>query len=117
MCVILSHGQLGHGVLTSEEKPRAVEALWGMTMVCVATGGWHSVCISGLWFSQWGVLLRKDRILTQVISHSDGGDLYVWGWNESGQLGLPSRSLRKTLPQQSSPKAGKIYFSTVTAMS
>ncbi|XP_056908242.1 RCC1 domain-containing protein 1 isoform X1 [Takifugu flavidus] len=77
-----SHGQLGHGVLTSEEKPRAVEALWGMPMVCVATGGWHSVCIS------------------------DGGDLYVWGWNESGQLGLPSRSLRKTLPQQSSPKAG-----------
>lgn len=45
-----------------------------------------------------------------MILPSDGGDLYVWGWNESGQLGLPSRSLRKTLPQQSSPKAGKIYF-------
>lgn len=33
----------------------------------------------------------------------------MWGWNESGQLGLPSRSLRKALPQQSSPKAGKVY--------
>ncbi|XP_070763188.1 RCC1 domain-containing protein 1-like isoform X1 [Enoplosus armatus] len=66
-----SHGQLGHGGLASEEEPRAVEALWGMPMNCVATGGWHSVCIS------------------------DGGDLYVWGWNESGQLGLPSRGLRK----------------------
>uniref|UniRef100_A0A3Q3KDB8 RCC1 domain containing 1 n=1 Tax=Monopterus albus TaxID=43700 RepID=A0A3Q3KDB8_MONAL len=64
-----SHGQLGHGGLTSEEEPRVVEALWGMPMSCVATGGWHSVCIS------------------------DGGDLYVWGWNESGQLGLPSRAL------------------------
>ncbi|XP_029289545.1 RCC1 domain-containing protein 1 [Cottoperca gobio] len=77
-----SHGQLGHGGLTPEEEPRAVEALWGMPMSCVATGGWHSVCIS------------------------DGGDLYVWGWNESGQLGLPSRGVRKALPQQSSQQAG-----------
>ncbi|XP_044049318.1 RCC1 domain-containing protein 1-like isoform X2 [Siniperca chuatsi] len=82
-----SHGQLGHGDLTSEEQPRAVEALWGMPMSCVATGGWHSVCIS------------------------DGGDLYVWGWNESGQLGLPSRGLRKAPQQQSSQQAatGDLY--------
>ncbi|XP_028264396.1 RCC1 domain-containing protein 1 isoform X2 [Parambassis ranga] len=80
-----SHGQLGHGDLTSEEEPRAVEALWGMPMSSVASGGWHSVCIS------------------------DGGDLYVWGWNERGQLGLPSRGLRKTAQQQqqnSSQQAG-----------
>ncbi|KAM7396509.1 hypothetical protein PAMP_019544 [Pampus punctatissimus] len=75
-----SHGQLGHGGLTSEVEPRAVEALWGMTMSCVATGGWHSVCTS------------------------DGGDLYVWGWNESGQLGLPSQALRKA-QQQSAQRA------------
>ncbi|XP_061891647.1 RCC1 domain-containing protein 1 [Entelurus aequoreus] len=67
-----SHGQLGHGGLSSEEEPRVVEALWGMTMSCVATGGWHTVCIS------------------------DGGDMYVWGWNESGQLGLPSQAVRQT---------------------
>ncbi|XP_018519739.1 RCC1 domain-containing protein 1 [Lates calcarifer] len=77
-----SHGQLGHGGLTSEEEPRAVEALWGMPMSCVATGGWHSVCVS------------------------DGGDLYVWGWNESGQLGLPSRGLRKAPQQQRRQQAG-----------
>ncbi|XP_060892574.1 RCC1 domain-containing protein 1-like [Labrus mixtus] len=77
-----SHGQLGHGGLTSEEEPRAVEALWGMPMSCVAAGAWHSVCIS------------------------DGGDLYVWGWNESGQLGLPSRGLRKALQQQTGQQAG-----------
>uniref|UniRef100_A0A3B3YAZ7 RCC1 domain containing 1 n=1 Tax=Poecilia mexicana TaxID=48701 RepID=A0A3B3YAZ7_9TELE len=64
------HGQLGHGGLISEEEPRTVEALWGMTMRSVAAGGWHSICVGG-------------------------GDLYVWGWNESGQLGLPSRGLRK----------------------
>ncbi|XP_070686294.1 RCC1 domain-containing protein 1-like [Pempheris klunzingeri] len=77
-----SHGQLGHGGLTSEEEPRAVEALWGMPMSCVAAGGWHSVCVS------------------------DGGDLYVWGWNESGQLGLPSRGLRNASQQQKSQQAG-----------
>ncbi|XP_076589366.1 RCC1 domain-containing protein 1 isoform X1 [Chaetodon auriga] len=77
-----SHGQLGHGGLTSEEEPRAVEALWGMPMSCVATGGWHSACIS------------------------DGGDLYVWGWNESGQLGLPSRGLRKEHKQERREQAG-----------
>uniref|UniRef100_A0A8C3GCF4 RCC1 domain containing 1 n=1 Tax=Cyclopterus lumpus TaxID=8103 RepID=A0A8C3GCF4_CYCLU len=66
-----SHGQLGHGGLSSEEEPRAVEALLGMPMSCIATGSWHTVCIS------------------------DGGDLYVWGWNESGQLGLPSRALHQ----------------------
>uniref|UniRef100_A0A3Q3XBV0 RCC1 domain containing 1 n=1 Tax=Mola mola TaxID=94237 RepID=A0A3Q3XBV0_MOLML len=78
------HGQLGHGGLTSEEEPRAVEALGGMPMSYVATGSWHSVCIS------------------------DGGDLYVWGWNESGQLGLPSRGLRKALQQQGNPHAADI---------
>nr|XP_019934875.1 PREDICTED: RCC1 domain-containing protein 1 isoform X1 [Paralichthys olivaceus] len=79
-----SHGQLGHGDLTSEEEPRAVEALWGMTMSGVAAGGWHSVCIG------------------------DGGDLYLWGWNESGQIGLPSRGLRKTMQQRSSQQAGAL---------
>nr|XP_046249162.1 RCC1 domain-containing protein 1-like isoform X2 [Scatophagus argus] len=87
-----SHGQLGHGGLTSEEEPRAVEALWGMPMSCVATGGWHSVCIS------------------------DGGDLYVWGWNESGQLGLPSRGLRKAVQQQQhSPQTGAACQGTSTS--
>ncbi|XP_054633126.1 RCC1 domain-containing protein 1-like [Dunckerocampus dactyliophorus] len=76
-----SHGQLGHGGLSSEEEPRVVEALWGMTMACVATGGWHTVCIS------------------------DGGDLYVWGWNESGQLGLPSQAVRRTQQCQNSQQA------------
>lgn len=45
--MLCSHGQLGHGGLTSEEEPRAVEVLCGMPMSSVATGGWHSVCISG----------------------------------------------------------------------
>nr|XP_057931696.1 RCC1 domain-containing protein 1-like [Doryrhamphus excisus] len=79
-----SHGQLGHGGLSSEEEPRVVEALWGMSMTRVATGGWHSVCIS------------------------DGGDLYVWGWNESGQLGLPSQAVRSTERCQNSQQVAGV---------
>lgn len=76
-----SHGQLGHGSLTSEEEPRAVEALWGVPMKAVAAGGWHCCCIS------------------------ETSDLYVWGWNESGQLGLPSRGVRKAQEQNTCGKA------------
>nr|XP_061812250.1 RCC1 domain-containing protein 1-like [Nerophis lumbriciformis] len=81
-----SHGQLGHGSLSSEEQPKVVEALWGMRMRCVATGGWHTACIS------------------------DGGDLYVWGWNESGQLGLPSQAVRKAQKHQSTQEMGSSSY-------
>ncbi|KAM8783149.1 RCC1 domain-containing protein 1 isoform 1-T1 [Rhynchonycteris naso] len=70
------HGQLGHGTLEAELEPRLLEALQGLPMAVVAAGGWHSVCVS------------------------ETGDIYIWGWNESGQLALPSRSLaedRKTV--------------------
>ncbi|XP_061577503.1 RCC1 domain-containing protein 1-like [Cololabis saira] len=86
-----SHGQLGHGGLVSEEEPRTVEALWGMPMSSVAAGGWHTVCIS------------------------DAGDLYVWGWNESGQLGLPSRGLRKA-SQQKSCQQGELHPDASTSI-
>ncbi|XP_004479681.2 RCC1 domain-containing protein 1 [Dasypus novemcinctus] len=63
------HGQLGHGTLEAEAEPRLLEALQGLPVAEVAAGGWHSVCVS------------------------ETGDLYSWGWNESGQLALPARSL------------------------
>uniref|UniRef100_A0A672KFB8 RCC1 domain containing 1 n=1 Tax=Sinocyclocheilus grahami TaxID=75366 RepID=A0A672KFB8_SINGR len=66
-----SHGQLGHGALTSQEEPQVLEALWGVPIRAVSAGNWHSASIS------------------------TGGDLYMWGWNESGQLGLPSRGLEE----------------------
>ncbi|XP_052015975.1 RCC1 domain-containing protein 1 isoform X1 [Apodemus sylvaticus] len=62
------HGQLGHGTLEAELEPRLLEALQGLRMAEVAAGGWHSVCVS------------------------ETGDIYTWGWNESGQLALPTKS-------------------------
>nr|XP_032807829.1 RCC1 domain-containing protein 1 isoform X2 [Petromyzon marinus] len=61
------HGQQGHGTTEAEVAPRPVEGLQGLPMVGVAAGGWHSVALSR------------------------GGDVYTWGWNEAGQLGLPSK--------------------------
>ena len=61
-----SRGQLGHGTLMAEEKPRLVQALDGMRIKKIAAGGWHSA----------------------VISQYD--DLYMFGWNESGQLAQPT---------------------------
>ncbi|XP_070541547.1 uncharacterized protein [Ptychodera flava] len=62
-----SRGQLGHGTTEKELKPRVVEALQGVTMATIAAGGWHSAALSAI------------------------GDVYIWGWNESGQLGLPMK--------------------------
>ncbi|XP_078669983.1 RCC1 domain-containing protein 1-like [Branchiostoma floridae x Branchiostoma belcheri] len=61
-----SRGQLGHGTTEACKTPQVIEALEGVTMVTIAAGGWHSVSVSAC------------------------GDLYVWGWNEAGQLGLPT---------------------------
>ncbi|KAF5296640.1 hypothetical protein FQR65_LT10180 [Abscondita terminalis] len=59
-----SRGQLGHGHLEDELEPKIVEALDGIKMKMISAGGWHSCAIS------------------------EEGDLYVWGWNSNGQLGL-----------------------------
>ncbi|XP_055321778.1 probable E3 ubiquitin-protein ligase HERC3 isoform X2 [Sitodiplosis mosellana] len=69
-CLILTtngdlRGQLGLGGLESEDEPVLIEALAGIKVIDVATGGWHSVAVSAF------------------------NDLYVWGWNVNGQLGLP----------------------------
>ncbi|XP_077992237.1 RCC1 domain-containing protein 1-like [Glandiceps talaboti] len=62
-----SRGQLGHGTSEKESLPRVIEALQGVAMATVAAGGWHSAAVSAI------------------------GDVYVWGWNEAGQLGLPMK--------------------------
>ena len=59
-----SRGQLGHGSILSSSAPQLVEALAGLRMVAVGAGGWHSLALSVY------------------------GDLYTWGWNHDGQLGL-----------------------------
>ncbi|XP_068709475.1 RCC1 domain-containing protein 1-like [Montipora foliosa] len=59
-----SRGQLGCGLTVDEQSPAVVAALEGIRIQFIAAGGWHSAAIS------------------------EFGDLYMWGWNEKGQLGL-----------------------------
>jgi alpha-tubulin suppressor-like RCC1 family protein len=66
-CLVLcfSRGQLGHGDLENEQEiARQVDSLAGLRVVLVAAGGWHSSAVT------------------------ECGDLYTWGWNQSGQLGF-----------------------------
>jgi len=65
-----TRGQLGHGILASEYKPKLIMALDGMRIRKIAAGGWHSAVIS------------------------EFNDLYMFGWNESGQLALPTNLAR-----------------------
>ena len=71
-CGLGNQGQLGHGGLDSEESLRVIEALEGVRMSAVCAGGWHSMALS------------------------DGADLYVWGWNDRGQLGLRCQTVSQT---------------------
>lgn len=57
-------GQLGHGQITVEHTPKLVDGLAGIQIIDVSAGGWSSAAVSAF------------------------GDLYVWGWNSCGQLGL-----------------------------
>ncbi|KAL5022297.1 hypothetical protein ScPMuIL_001452 [Solemya velum] len=66
-----SRGQLGHDSVENETAPRVVSMLEGVKMCTVSAGGWHSTVIS------------------------EFGDLYVWGWNECGQLGFPNADSRQ----------------------
>ncbi|XP_026764386.2 uncharacterized protein LOC113522776 [Galleria mellonella] len=56
--------QLGHGDLENLDLPTEVEALAGIKIVKISAGGWHSLALS------------------------EYGDLYAWGWNDTGQLGI-----------------------------
>lgn len=59
-----SRGQLGLGDLEDQEKPMLIEGLAGLKVKKIACGSWHSVAIT------------------------QDGDMYVWGWNSNGQLGI-----------------------------
>ncbi|XP_052770458.1 RCC1 domain-containing protein 1-like isoform X1 [Mya arenaria] len=63
-----SRGQLGHGCVTVDlvSVPMEISTLEGIQVVAIATGSWHSAAATA------------------------EGDIYMWGWNESGQLGLPT---------------------------
>ncbi|XP_050079447.1 probable E3 ubiquitin-protein ligase HERC3 [Anopheles maculipalpis] len=58
-------GQLGSGeIVAFSDHPQIVEGLAGVKVIDISAQGWHSAAVSSF------------------------GDLYTWGWNNQGQLGL-----------------------------
>ena len=63
-CGLGNQGQLGQGHLESLSSFKVIEALEGVRITSICAGGWHSLALS------------------------DCGDVYAWGWNNAGQLGI-----------------------------
>lgn len=70
-------GALGHDDVNSHETPKQIEALAGLKIIDIAAGSFHSAAVSSF------------------------GDVFVWGWNTNGQLGLPK------VPQGTFEKSSK----------
>ncbi|KAA0186924.1 RCC1 domain-containing protein 1 [Fasciolopsis buskii] len=80
-----SRGQLGLEDLDDRDEFTFIEALAPVTITRISAGKWHAACVTG----------NKPLITSLLL---DTGDLYTWGWNDCGQLGLPSIKLRKSDP-------------------
>lgn len=59
--------QLGHGDISSQDLPTEIDALAGIQIIKISAGGWHSLALS------------------------EFGDVYAWGWNDTGQLGIKNK--------------------------
>uniref|UniRef100_A0A182PP79 Uncharacterized protein n=1 Tax=Anopheles epiroticus TaxID=199890 RepID=A0A182PP79_9DIPT len=72
-------GQLGNGeIVATNDLPCIVQGLAGVKVTDIAADGWHSAAVTVF------------------------GDLYTWGWNNQGQLGLRDPQHRErvvSLPQ------------------
>nr|XP_021558148.1 probable E3 ubiquitin-protein ligase HERC6 isoform X2 [Neomonachus schauinslandi] len=123
-----SHGQLGRRGVQSEEQPKPIHALETLRVDLVSCGKEHSlaVCYKGRVFA-WGagsegqlgvgefkeinLIPRKIKTLTGIkiiqvscghyhsLALSEDGQLFSWGSNSHGQLGLG-----KERPSQASPQ-------------
>ncbi|XAR68915.1 hypothetical protein NMG60_11000329 [Bertholletia excelsa] len=112
------YGQCGQGNTIDVLRPTCVSSLLGTPIKAVAAGLWHTVCISadgqvhafgGNQFGQLGTGADQSEDLPKLLDdpslenkraklvscgarHSavltDNGEVYCWGWNKYGQLGL-----------------------------
>ncbi|KAG9319188.1 hypothetical protein KVV02_003251 [Mortierella alpina] len=92
------HGQLGHGDLASFSAPKAIEALQGIRFSSAACGASFSVAVSGKLVGYIYMMMFSSRkmqyrltlwtLLFFLNESSDLGDIYTFGLNDHGQLGI-----------------------------
>ncbi|XP_020598966.1 LOW QUALITY PROTEIN: ultraviolet-B receptor UVR8-like [Phalaenopsis equestris] len=121
------YGQCGHGSTDDEFSPKCVSSLLGIRMLGIASGLWHTLCISadggvyafgGNQFGQLGTGLDQAETLPKLLDapsleiknakivscgarHSaivtEDSSVFCWGWNKYGQLGLGD-SIDRNIP-------------------
>jgi len=72
-------GQLGHGGLNTEKAPRRVAAFAGSCVVDISAGNAHSLALA----------VNASETAARTLM---GTELYAWGLNEEGQLGIGTRT-------------------------
>ncbi|XP_072974795.1 uncharacterized protein [Typha angustifolia] len=123
------YGQCGQGSTDDELRPLCVSSLLGVKIKDVAAGLWHTVCTSvdgdvysfgGNQFGQLGTGSDQAETLPKLLDAScldnknakavscgarhsamitDNGEVFCWGWNKYGQLGLGD-AIDRNLPSQ-----------------
>ncbi|KAJ8747149.1 hypothetical protein K2173_001706 [Erythroxylum novogranatense] len=123
------YGQCGQGSVTDQLRPTSVNSLSGIQVEGIAAGLWHTVCstisgsvyaFGGNQFGQLGTgsdqaetrpkLLDSPSLESKRVKavscgarHSfiltENGEVFSWGWNKYGQLGLGD-TMDRNMPSQ-----------------
>lgn len=81
------------------KQPTIIDAILGVKIVKARAGGWHTVLLA----SKLKNTQENLTFLNNLIFSVGTGDLYVFGWNNKGQLGF--KTISETSHQDPEPSS------------